>query len=224
MVQGLNAAGDVINSIKKIEELNQHDLIIVTRGGGSAEDLWSFNDELLVRTLADCKIPTMSAVGHQTDFVLTDFVADYRAETPSAAAEWITTKFISLKEDIQNFQAKIENMGKELFIRKTEKLILLNAQLSSFEPSSKLSSLDQYLDDIRLKKDSIIKTFFTYINFQLETLDRRLESNSIKSVLNKGFTFVKSNDGKIIELSKNIEINQKIHVVFKDGEKEFTSH
>ena len=112
LVQGLNAPDDIIKSIKKIEELKQHDLIIVTRGGGSTEDLWSFNDELLVRTLADCKIPTISAVGHQTDFVLTDFVADYRAETPSAAAEWITTKFISLKEDIQNFQAKIENVGK----------------------------------------------------------------------------------------------------------------
>ena len=73
------------------------------------------------------------------------------------------------------------------------------------------------------KTSTFVKTFFTYINFQLETLDKRLESNSIKSVLNKGFTFVKSNDGKIIELSKNIEINQKIHVVFKDGEKEFTS-
>ena len=223
LVQGLNAPDDIIKSIKKIEELKQHDLIIVTRGGGSTEDLWSFNDELLVRTLADCKIPTISAVGHQTDFVLTDFVADYRAETPSAAAEWITTKFISLKEDIQNFQAKIENVGKEFFIRKTEKLNLLNAQLFSFEPSSKLSSLDQYLDDIRFKKDSIIKTFFTHIKFQLETLDRRLESNSIKSVLNRGFTFVKSNDGKIIERSKNIEINQKIQVVFKDGEKEFIS-
>ena len=152
LVQGLNAPDDIIKSIKKIEELKQHDLIIVTRGGGSTEDLWSFNDELLVRTLADCKIPTISAVGHQTDFVLTDFVADYRAETPSAAAEWITTKFISLKEDIQNFQAKIENVGKEFFIRKTEKLNLLNAQLFSFEPSSKLSSLDQYLDDIRFKK------------------------------------------------------------------------
>ena len=67
------------------------------------------------------------------------------------------------------------------------------------------------------------KNFFTHIKFQLETLDRRLESNSIKSVLNRGFTFVKSNDGKIIERSKNIEINQKIQVVFKDGEKEFIS-
>ena len=110
-----------------------------------------------------------------------------------------------MKEDIQNFQAKIENIGKEFFTRKAEKLNLLNAQLFSFEPSSKLSSLDQYLDDIRFKKDNIIKTFFTHINFQLETLDRRLESNSIKSVLNRGFTFVKSNEGKIIDRSKNIE-------------------
>ena len=96
LVQGKEAVTQIIQGIDQANQIPTLDLLVLARGGGSLEDLWSFNDETLVRKVSSCQIPIISAIGHQTDFVLTDFAADFRAETPSAAAEWISSQYIEV--------------------------------------------------------------------------------------------------------------------------------
>ena len=100
-VQGKDAPAGLSDALSRAVSFSGIDLIVLARGGGSIEDLWAFNDERLVREVASCPIPTISAVGHQTDFVLTDFGADFRAETPSAAAEWISSEHLRLLNKLE---------------------------------------------------------------------------------------------------------------------------
>ena len=97
-VQGTEAPSEILSALRAAENFPKVDLIVMGRGGGSAEDLWAFNDEKLVRAVSACPTPVISAVGHQIDFVLTDFTADFRAETPSAAAERISSDFLRQRE------------------------------------------------------------------------------------------------------------------------------
>ncbi len=108
LVQGENAAKDMIKALKEFEKYANVDVIIIGRGGGSLEDLWCFNDEQLVREIFKTSIPIISAVGHQRDFVLTDFVADFRAETPSAAAEKVTENFVNLFEKLSIYHKRLD--------------------------------------------------------------------------------------------------------------------
>ena len=122
LVQGTESVRQLIKGVELATKIPNVELLILARGGGSMEDLWSFNDEHLVRTLAKCQIPTISAIGHQTDFVLTDFVADLRAETPSGAAEWISSQYLQQVDRLYQLEQCLLRIPLDFLARAKEKL------------------------------------------------------------------------------------------------------
>ncbi len=222
LVQGIDAPEDLVNKLKHVQKIGHYDLIVLARGGGSIEDLWSFNDETLVREVANCKTPIISAIGHQTDFVLTDFAADFRAETPSAAAEWITNRLSQQLEVLKNIKFKIENIRKNFFEKKKENLDFLATQLKHFKPSAKIESLHQYLDDLENRKSRVIEEIIKLNNYKIISLDKRLQSNSLNSILSRGFSYIKTENNKLVHSPDMLSTNDSVTAYFKDGNKNLT--
>jgi len=219
-VQGRDAPKELINALSNVERNNDYDLVVLTRGGGAIEDLWAFNDEELVRTVASCKTPIISAIGHQTDFVLTDFAADFRAETPSASAEWITSQHIQQIEHLKALQIHLRDIPQQAIRGRHEKLTLLEAKLQVLSPQSKMESYHQHLDDFSLRMDRVMEQFIGHNLYKIESLHQRLESSSMKSVLNRGFSIFENLNGQIIDRAEKLKKNDIVKAVFQDGSKE----
>ncbi len=218
-VQGEICPGSVTNGLKLANAIPGIDLIVVGRGGGSMEDLWGFNDEGLVRAVRASKTPVISAVGHQTDFTLCDFAADKRAETPTAAAELIVSGQIKLRE----------------------KLKLLAAELARHSPKAKLQSLFQDLDLLNERLDGAAqevvaeyrhrlselgselhrlspKARLGVTREKLNQLGKRLQSAGFESILSRGYSIVRDEDGTVISTSKGVTKGRKLRLKFNDGE------
>ena len=149
LVQGPKAAGELIQSLKNISKSKEKlDLVVLTRGGGSIEDLWSFNDENLARLISDFPVPLISAVGHKTDFVLTDFVADIRAETPSGAAELISSLYLRETEQMENLRSSLKQASHNRLEKLSENLSLLKLGIQLISPKSRLENAYQTLDEL----------------------------------------------------------------------------
>ena len=219
-VQGRDAPKELINALSNVERNNDYDLVVLTRGGGAIEDLWAFNDEELVRTVASCKTPIISAIGHQTDFVLTDFAADFRAETPSASAEWITSQHIQQIEHLKALQIHLRDIPQQAIRVRHEKLTLLEAKLQVLSPQSKMESYHQHLDDFSLRMDRVMEQFIGHNLYKIESLHQRLESSSMKSVLNRGFSIFENLNGQLIDRAEKLKKNDIVKAVFQDGSKE----
>ena len=218
-VQGQDAPAGLSNALRRAVSFSGIDLIVLARGGGSIEDLWAFNDEGLVREVASCPIPTISSVGHQTDFVLTDFGADFRAETPSAAAEWISSEHLKILNKLQELGNRLIDIPEDFLSKSQDRLRLNEARLKNCSPSSRIEMQHQFLDDLESTMNRIIKSFFERTSYVLEALERRLEGNSLKSSLNKGFSYFKDKDGNIIDQAKALKAGTTVQATLKDGSK-----
>ncbi len=220
-VQGKDAPKELGDALARAEKYGSPDLIVLTRGGGSIEDLWAFNDEKLVRAIASSKIPIISAVGHQTDFVLTDFASDFRAETPSAAAEWISSQMIRQKELIDEMHTQLVRIPPMIISAGQERLTLLQAQLKSLSPQSKMESFHQYIDEFSSRMDQVMQNHFSHNQYKLESLRQRLEGGSLQSVLKRGFSYFENLNGTSIDRAGNLKKNDLVKAVFQDGKREF---
>jgi exodeoxyribonuclease VII large subunit len=218
-VQGQDAPAGLSNALRRAVSFSGIDLIVLARGGGSIEDLWAFNDEGLVREVASCPIPTISAVGHQTDFVLTDFGADFRAETPSAAAEWISSEHLKILNKLQELGNRLIDIPEDFLSKSQDRLRLNEARLKNCSPSSRIEMQHQFLDDLESTMNRIIKSSFERTTYVLEALEIRLEGNSLKSSLNKGFSYFKDKDGNIIDQAKALKAGTTVQATLKDGSK-----
>lgn len=219
-VQGRDAPKELINALSNVERNNDYDLVVLTRGGGAIEDLWAFNDEELVRAVASFKTPIISAIGHQTDFVLTDFAADFRAETPSASAEWITSQHIQQIEHLKALQVNLREIPQQAIRAHHEKLSLLEAKLQAFSPQSKMDNYHQHLDDFSLRMDRVMEQFISHNLYKIDSLNQRLESSSMKSVLNRGFSIFENLNGQVIDRAEKLKKNDLVKAVFQDGSRE----
>jgi len=219
-VQGRDAPKELINALSNVERNNDYDLVVLTRGGGAIEDLWAFNDEELVRAVASSKTPIISAIGHQTDFVLTDFAADFRAETPSASAEWITSQHIQQIEHLKALQIHLRDIPQQAIRVRHEKLTLLEAKLQVLSPLSKMESYHQHLDDFSLRMDRVMEQFIGHNLYKIDSLHQRLESSSMKSVLNRGFSIFENLNGQTIDRAEKLKKNDIVKAVFQDGSRE----
>lgn len=219
-VQGRDAPKELINALSNVERDNDYDLVVLTRGGGAIEDLWAFNDEELVRAVASSKTPIISAIGHQTDFVLTDFAADFRAETPSASAEWITSQHIQQIEHLKALQIHLRDIPQQAIRVRHEKLTLLEAKLQVLSPLSKMESYHQHLDDFSLRMDRVMEQFIGHNLYKIDSLHQRLESSSMKSVLNRGFSIFENLNGQTIDRAEKLKKNDIVKAVFQDGSRE----
>lgn len=216
-VQGKEAPLDLIRALSKAQSFPEVELIVLARGGGSIEDLWAFNDERLIRFLAECPKPTISAIGHQTDFTLSDFVADFRSETPSAAAEWISSQFIRVSERLENLKKQIHELPKKAIAVSFDRLKLCEARLAASSPLALMQRQNQFLDDLETRIQSTTRNRLERASDSLQFLDKRLQGCSLESSLLKGFSYFKDEKGRIIDSAKKLADGQKVSAQFKDG-------
>ncbi|HLS27313.1 MAG TPA: exodeoxyribonuclease VII large subunit [Opitutales bacterium] len=177
-VQGRKAAGEMIEMLKAAERLGIFDLLVIGRGGGSLEDLWAFNEEPLVRAVADCSIPIISAVGHEIDFVLTDFAADVRAETPSAAAELISSAFLKLTERLELVGEDLHLTARRTLAEWTRHLEALERHLVLVSPQRRLENASLTLDDLTNRMNSRLREGLQAKQIALSDVRERLQAQS----------------------------------------------
>lgn len=174
LVQGDNAKQSIVQAIQKVNELNDYDVMIVGRGGGSIEELWAFNEEVVARAIAASDVPIISAVGHETDFTISDFVSDYRAPTPTGAAEIAVPSQMEVAERIQNFRRRIQNA---VDIRVNQAKEKLNQKQKSYAfryPEQLMRQKEQELDRIYDQLQKVSLQFINETQTELKNLQKRL--------------------------------------------------
>jgi len=216
-VQGKEAIAEIVEAIEFMNKENLADVLIVGRGGGSIEDLWAFNEEKVVRAIADSRLPIVSAVGHETDFTLADFAADMRAATPSAAAEIIVSDSNTLADKVSKLvQRNIRSMEHLLVGRQ--------GQLKGLQRSWVFNQPYRFLEDKRLRVDRAheqlndnMEKKFTGIEHALGILQAKLETLSPLAILTRGYTVTEKPNGKLAKSIQDLEPGEQITTKFFDG-------
>jgi exodeoxyribonuclease VII large subunit len=176
-VQGTEAAGEIAEAIGAFGAEGNVDLLVVARGGGSLEDLWAFNEEAVARALAACAVPTISAVGHETDFTIADFVADVRAPTPSAAAELLTRDWSEWREAVGKIEARLGRCARQGLARRRDRLENLASSYALREPRRVVRQWAQRLDDLRAGLDARALNNLQARKHNLRLLEARLAAH-----------------------------------------------
>ncbi len=219
-VQGDSAAHQIAEAIKKFNRLKGVDVLIVGRGGGSIEDLWAFNEEEVAVAIFESEIPVISAVGHETDFTIADFVSDMRAPTPSAAAEIVAPDYREIlyaaDKMLDTMTDGIERMinGYALEILKREKVI------AEFSPQKTIQFYSQLLDAFENKIENTIASKLDFYYNALSGYSARLEGTSPLKVLARGYAFIKDENGFNINSAHQVKKDDRITVVMSDGKAE----
>ena len=201
LVQGDDAKDDIVKQIKKAEKFDL-DVLIIGRGGGSIEDLWAFNEECVARAIYDCKIPTISAVGHEIDYTISDFVADLRAPTPTGAAEMAVPTIMEMDNAIKNYQIRLNKAIKNLV---NQKFILLRNLKNSYvlkNPLSLYEVKEQKLDSLIDRLNNSYKNLIHLKDIKLSNLINSIESLNPVRTLQRGYTMVKKDDKIITDFGK----------------------
>ncbi len=216
-VQGEGAAEDIVRSIKILNSKTDIDIIIIGRGGGSLEDLWAFNEEIVARAIYESQIPIISAVGHEIDFTIADFVADLRAPTPSAAIELATPNKDELFAFIDEFSYYFTEKITNIITNSLEEIEQIISSYGFRLPLDLIKSNSQSLDNVFQKFQNIFDyKMLVYAN-QLNLLESKIDSYNIENTLKRGFSITKQ-EGKIIPRKKQIDLNKAIYLKFYDGE------
>lgn len=215
-VQGISAQKEIIAGIQTANKIGNFDVMIVGRGGGSIEDLWAFNEEAVVRAIAASKIPTVSAVGHEVDFTIADFVADLRAPTPSAAAELISRNAADLMGGISmQFKALRNSMNKKI---QMEKQKLFHTQKQLVDPKRKLDDLMLKVDELSQRIQNSMQKNIVFKRQLFVRWASVLDSLSPLKVLDRGYAIVKNNKDAIIKDSKKLKQGDEISIQLLKGE------
>ncbi|HRE41663.1 MAG TPA: exodeoxyribonuclease VII large subunit [Ignavibacteria bacterium] len=219
IMQGEGAAKTVINALKTANNPKYKiDVVCIARGGGSIEDLWAFNDESLAREIYNSKIPVVSAIGHETDFTICDFVSDKRAPTPSAAAEIILPDKNDYLERLNRFQYLIINIGTRKINSLTSDLNYIQNNYFFRKPLDTLNTFKINLDDYEedLQKISIEK--ISKLNIKLNYIEKIFFNLSPENNLKRGYSIIKKGE-KYISSVNELNLFDKISIKFKDGDK-----
>ena len=216
-VQGEGAAQTIVNGIKYFNKAKNVDTIIIGRGGGSLEDLWPFNEEITARAIYESEIPIISAVGHETDFTIADFVADLRAPTPSAAGELAVP-------DILEVRWKLENIKKRLANSLRKKVENMKIRYESLKNSKALKNPYDALRQKMIVCDNLYKNIEN--NFSLKVKDRhiklvgligRLENLSPLKTMLRGYSIVEDQNGKVVKSVKDLNKDDEVSIRLNDG-------
>ncbi|MDZ7261948.1 MAG: exodeoxyribonuclease VII large subunit [candidate division KSB1 bacterium] len=217
-VQGEGAAQEIAQAIDEFNEYGQVDLLIVGRGGGSLEDLWAFNEEIVARAVFRSKIPIISAVGHEVDFSICDFVADLRAPTPSAAAELAVPDRTEISQKIYYLMTKAYRHISERIAYHREKLRNIERSYSFRRPADLIHQYVQRLDELSRGLEMALSHRLELARETLNALSKRLQSLGPRSVLQRGYSICyKARDHTIVRNARELEINENIEVKFYQG-------
>jgi exodeoxyribonuclease VII large subunit len=242
VVQGDASAKTLIEALQKAQGVGDVDIIVLTRGGGAIEDLWSFNDENLVREIYKCFIPVVSAVGHQVDYTLCDFVSDLRCETPTAAAEILTQPYTEINQRISFVGHKLKNLLYRqhsqidkrlkrispihvLHILK-QKLFKAEAIINEFQLKNRAFELtgiydkQMQLDDLVERMKNAIDQSCKKYTHKLEIVETKISGLNPKGILDRGYSIIQDSENNVITNIKKfnkIEKNKKVSIQFSDG-------
>lgn len=216
LVQGDGAAESIVRGIEALDALGV-DVIIVGRGGGSIEDLWAFNEEIVARAIFSCKTPIISAVGHETDWTIADYVSDLRAPTPSAAAELAVFDVRAVREITRQYQTRII----QLLQRRIEmfKLRMQNyeVRLRAQNPASRLNENRKRVADYEFRMSALMESRLKDYRNRVAIYAQRLEGNSPMRKLSQGYALVEGRNRHVIKSVKDVAVDEKLQLHFADG-------
>jgi len=239
-VQGAEAAGEMVEALRVAEFLGIFDLLVIGRGGGSLEDLWAFNEEPLVRAVAACPIPIISAVGHEIDFTLCDFAADLRAETPSGAAEHISSGFVAVEERVRQLGEALYRGTQRGIDVWQQRVLRVESRLKLLSPRAQIEQYALRLDDYANRLGAALRMGMQEARHrlaaiqgawarvspemrleqlaqQLDGMEKRLHSVSAHSVLQRGFAIVRDEAGRPVTQRAGLAAGQRVETEFADG-------
>jgi exodeoxyribonuclease VII large subunit len=218
-VQGADAPPGIVAALERLNRLVHPDVILIGRGGGSIEDLWAFNDEAVVRAVAASAAPVIAGVGHETDFTLTDFAADVRAPTPTAAAEVATPDKAELLGMVAELGNRHTTHLNELLAGFRWEHLQVQNTLDRLSPKHAIDSYRQRLDEIVFRLDRSIQVKLDKKSLQLANLQQSLRGLSPQAVLNRGYAIVTlSKDGELVKRADQVTPGDGIHIQVSQGE------
>jgi exodeoxyribonuclease VII large subunit len=215
-VQGAEAPPQLIAGLEFFQMTDLVDVVILGRGGGSAEDLWAFNDEALARAVAACRIPVISAVGHESDFTICDFVADRRAPTPSAAAEIAVPVLSDILEGLRGMGERMRALTERRVTVEKEKLQLMASARVFTHPEQMLDPYKLRLDE---REAALMRAVSGLLNDKKQSMAAavgRLEALNPLSVLARGFAAI-AKEGRTVTLAKELAVGDELEIRFSDA-------
>ena len=216
IVQGEAAASSIVNGIHAMEHFKV-DTIIVGRGGGSIEDLWAFNEEAVAQAIFDCPIPIISAVGHETDFTIADFVADLRAPTPSAAAELAVYDREQLQDKLSEYAYTMQHLCRNHIRQYRNRLDNYQMQIKYLSPLNQIREKRTYMLNLEESLQECMERKLSEKRHKLAIYIEQMKGLSPLEKLNQGYAYVSDAQNKTISSIKQVEPEEEVHIYVKDG-------
>lgn len=216
-VQGEGAAPEIVRGIHLLNSIEDLDVIIIGRGGGSLEDLWPFNEEIVARAVARSRLPVVSAVGHEVDYSISDFCADYRAPTPSAAAEVVARDSVELLAELDGFEATFRRLLRGRIDILKNRLDRIESHYAFKMPAQRLATMSQRLDDVHSRMEESVLRLIRERKQQLESYVKQIELVKPDRVLQRGYSITKNQAGDIIRSIEDLNIGDEIETSFAQG-------
>ena len=217
LVQGEGAAEGIAQALQVMNQRNDIDVLIVGRGGGSIEDLWAFNEELVARAIFDSTIPVVSAVGHETDFTISDMVADHRAPTPSAAVEHIVPDQEEIFAQLEGYDAWLRRIMNDRFDAQKTRLQDLEMRLSPTRRKDAIYQLHQTVDALDAACRTAVERRLNDSERDLHTLAQRLNALSPLATLQRGYSISRKTDGQVLTSAEQVSIDDRVEIQLADG-------
>ena len=214
-VQGKLAPNGIADALKIANQRNEVDVLIVCRGGGSIEDLWSFNDELVAREIFSSQLPIISAIGHQTDFTISDFVADLRAPTPTAAAEIISTSYEELLESLDYYKSNLLNIIQNKIDQLIQRIDFLEKGLVS--PIQKIVLQFDLVLALKNRMEVSMSFLLEKYQEQIKSYKQNLAHLNPNEILSRGYSIILNQNKKIINNASTMNVSDKIKIKFHKG-------
>ena len=214
-VQGKTAPQGIIEALRLANQRDEADVLILCRGGGSIEDLWSFNDESVVREIYSSSLPIISAVGHQTDITISDFVADLRAPTPTSAAEIVSTSYEELFGNLEYFKTNLSNIIQNKIEQLNQRIDLLEKGLVS--PIQKIASQNDLIQALTDRMQIIIGARLERYQEQIKSYKQNLSHLNPNEILSRGYSIILNQNKRIINNASAMSVSDKIKIKFYKG-------
>lgn len=222
LVQGEGAVEQLVKGLLVFNQMKDVDVIIIGRGGGSIEDLWSFNEERLARAIVASEIPVVSAVGHETDTTIADYVADLRAPTPSAAAELVIPAYAELMQRLEQQKLHLFSRMKQHVALSRQRLVTMMTRLENLSPIKKYEQKYQYINDLQDRLEALMKQRLLTKRYQVNLLNEKLQGLSPYNKIKDGYAYVMDPSGQKISGIARLKVKDSLALVFHDGEAQVT--
>lgn len=216
IVQGEAAAASIVKGIKELER-RAVDVMIVGRGGGSIEDLWAFNEEVVAQAVFDCSVPVISAVGHETDTTIIDYVADLRAPTPSAAAELAVYDIALLLGRLEGYRTVLNRQIQGILQLRKAQLKTLDTQLKKNSPMGKVREKRTYAISLEERLNMSMKNIIVNKRHRLALYIEKLKGLSPLDKLNQGYSFVSDKEGRTVTDINRVNVGEPLQIFVKNG-------